>query len=197
MIRSWERPATGAAGALAARLAGQVPVLVTGRLRLRAPRIGDFGAYAGILMSDRAAGLGGPFDREGAWDDFCQAVAGWMLRGMGVWTIEARAGEAHAGGELLGFGYLWQEYGDPEPEIGWILTEAAEGKGYAREAAEAIRAHGFGPLGLATVVSYVDPGNTRSAALAERLGAVRDPRAEAALGAFVRVYRHNRPEGRA
>lgn len=212
MIRSWERPATGAAGALAARLAGQVPVLVTGRLRLRAPRIGDFGAYAGILMSDRAAGLGGPFDREGAWDDFCQAVAGWMLRGMGVWTIETRAagtpagethaGETHAGetlagGELLGFGYLWQEYGDPEPEIGWILTEAAEGKGYAREAAEAIRAHGFGPLGLATVVSYVDPGNSRSAAVAERLGAVRDPRAEAALGAFVRVYRHNRPEGRA
>ncbi len=194
MIRPWEMPATGAAAALAASLAEKVPELATARLRLRAPRIGDFEAYAGILMSDRAAGLGGPFDRKGAWDDFCQAVAGWMLRGMGVWTIEARAGEARAGGEVLGFGFLWQEYGDPEPEIGWILTEAAEGKGHAREAAEAIRAHGFGPLGMATVVSYVDPGNARSAALAERLGAVRDPLAEADLGASIRVYRHNRLE---
>lgn len=191
-VPPWERPATGAAAALAASLAERVPELATARLRLRAPRIADFQAYAGILMSDRAAGLGGPFGRRGAWDDFCQAVAGWMLRGMGVWTIEARAG-----GEVLGFGYLWQEYGDPEPEIGWILTEAAEGKGHAREAAEAIRAHGFGPLGMETVVSYVDPGNARSAALAERLGAVRDPRAEAVLGASVRIYRHPRPEGRA
>lgn len=191
MIRPWEMPATGAAAALAASLAERVPVLATERLTLRAPRIADFQPYAGILMSDRAAGLGGPFGRDGAWNDFCQAVAGWMLRGMGVWTIEARKGS-----EVLGFGYLWQEYGDPEPEIGWVMTGAAEGKGFAREAAEAIRAHAFGTLGLATVVSYVDEGNTRSVALAERLGAVRDPAAEAALARSVRVYRH-RPEGSA
>ncbi|MEZ5732221.1 MAG: GNAT family N-acetyltransferase [Paracoccaceae bacterium] len=185
MTRPWEQPATGPAATLAARLAELVPVLRTGRLILRAPVIGDFGTYADILMSDRAAGLGGPFDREGAWNDFCQAVAGWLLRGAGVWTI-TRATD----GECLGFGYLWQEYGDPEPEIGWVLTAAAEGQGYAREAAEAIRAHAFGTLGWPTVVSYIDIGNTRSARLAERLGATRDPLAEAAFGEPVMVYRH-------
>jgi RimJ/RimL family protein N-acetyltransferase len=191
MIRPWEMPPTGPAAALAARFADRVPALETPRLTLRAPQVGDFQPYAAIFMSDRAAGLGGPFDREGAWADFCQAVAGWMLRGMGVWTIAARTG-----GEVLGFGYLWQEYGDPEPEIGWVMTEAAEGKGMAREAAEAIRAHAFGTLGMATVVSYIDHDNDRSIALAERLGAVRDRGAEAAFAEPVRVYRHH-PEGRA
>lgn len=191
MMHAWERPSTGAAAAQAGAMSDLVPVLGTERLVLRAPLIGDFQPYAGIFMSGRAAGLGGPLDREGAWNDFCEAVAGWMLRGMGLWTIIEREG-----GVVLGFGYLWQEYGDPEPEIGWVLTEAAEGKGYAREAAEAIRAHAFDTLGMATVVSYVDHDNGRSIALAERLGAVRDPGAEAAMADPVRVYRH-RPEGRA
>ena len=189
MILPWEVPPAGPAAALAAGLADRVPVLSTRRLTLRAPQVADFQPYAAIFMSDRASGLGGPFDRAGAWADFCQAVAGWMLRGMGVWTIEPRGDD-----EVLGFGYLWQEYGDPEPEVGWVLTAAAEGKGYAREAAEAIRDYAFGTLGLSTIVSYFDHDNDRSIALAERLGAVRDLAAEAALADPVRVYRH-RAEG--
>jgi RimJ/RimL family protein N-acetyltransferase len=192
----WEAPPKGPAARTAAALAAAVPVIATERLTLRAPRVTDFDAYAAIFMSDRARFMGGPYDREGAWADFTQAVAGWLLRGMGAWTIEARAD-----GAVLGFLFLWQEFGDPEPELDWALIEAAEGKGYALEAARATLPHALALFGPGRLVSYIDEGNTASARLAERLGAVRDPAAELSLGdPALQIWRHGsaaapRPKG--
>ena len=81
----------------------------------------------------------------------------------------------------------------PETEIGWIMFEGGEGKGYAFEAAEAARTHVFETLGWDTAVSYIDPHNARSIALAERLGAVRDDSAERPHPDDL-VYRHPKPE---
>ncbi len=74
-----------------------------------------------------------------------------------------------------------------------------EGNGIATEAARACVAHAYDTLGWDTVVSYIDPDNARSIALAERLGATldtqatpptrKDPDATDAL-----VYRHPSPE---
>ncbi len=188
----WEAPLAGPAGETAARLAAAVPLLRTGRLVLRAPRVADFAAYAAIFTSDRAVYMDGPYDREGAWADFTQAVAGWLLRGIGVWTIE------HAEtGRILGFSFLWQEFGDPEPEIGWALAEGEEGQGFATEAARAILPHALAQFGAGGVVSYIDEGNDASARVAARLGARRDPAAEAALGHAVQVWRHHGTGGAA
>ena len=175
---------------LADALTALVPVIETERLRLRAPRLADYPAYEAVFTSDRAEFMGGPFSVEGAFNDFCQAVAGWMLRGAGAWTITARDDEA-----ALGWIYLWQEFGDPEPEIGWVLTEGAEGKGYAIEAARAALPRALELYGSGGVVSYVDAGNRRSARIALALGAVRDPEAEAAMGDDeLHIYRHFAPE---
>ena len=73
--------------------------------------------------------------------------------------------EGHAPLGLVG---LWFPEGWHEPEIGWILFEGAEGRGIAREAAEAARAHAYGTLGWTTAVSVIHPGNARSIALADR-----------------------------
>jgi RimJ/RimL family protein N-acetyltransferase len=64
----------------------------------------------------------------------------------------------------------------PERELGWILFDGAEGRGIATEAASALRdwAAARGWTGL---VSYIDPANHRSIALAQRLGARLDPHA--------------------
>ncbi len=62
----------------------------------------------------------------------------------------------------------------PEPELGWLLYPAAEGHGFAAEAACALRHWSQTECRLPTLVSYVDPGNVRSCRLAERLGAVLD-----------------------
>jgi RimJ/RimL family protein N-acetyltransferase len=54
------------------------------------------------------------------------------------------------------------------------------------------------PVGLPAIVSRIDPGNPRSAALARAPGAVRDPVAEAAFAGTddqgVEFRRHIRPE---
>lgn len=60
--------------------------------------------------------------------------------------------------------------GERSAEIGWILAPAWEGRGYATEASNAMLDLAFGRLGAKWVTAVVDAGNTRSIALAERLG---------------------------
>ncbi|MFN3673094.1 MAG: GNAT family N-acetyltransferase, partial [Bosea sp. (in: a-proteobacteria)] len=64
-----------------------------------------------------------------------------------------------------------------------------EGCGYAREAAEAMLSWARDIRELPSLVSYVDPENTRSAVLALRLGAILDPSAERPAPEDL-VYRH-------
>ena len=181
---------TGQAAALAEALAALVPVIETPRLRLRAPRLADYPAYEAVFVSQRSVHIGGPFSAEEAFKDFCQAVAGWMLRGAGAWTITAKGTDA-----ALGWVYLWHEFGDPEPEFGWVLTDAAEGHGYASEAARAVLPRALDAYGPGGVVSYIDAANDRSARIATALGARRDLVAEAALGeADLHIYRHHAPK---
>ncbi len=185
----WEAAPTGRAATRAAALQAALPRLETARLVLRAPVIGDFAPYREILMSDRAVHMGGPLDRRDSWLDFAQCVANWHLRGHGLFTIATKA--TH---ETVGFTLICMEHGDREPELGWFLTEAGEGHGYALEAAAALRDWGHDALDLPALVSYIDPPNIRSIRLAERLGGWYDTQASEALsreqGEEVCVYRH-------
>ncbi|MDW4550627.1 GNAT family N-acetyltransferase [Defluviimonas sp. D31] len=165
-----------------------IPELTTERLILRAPRVADFADYAGILMSDRAVHMGGPYDRRAAWLDFFAETASWPLRGYGPFAMEDRAT-----GAFVGMSILHYEITDPEPELGWMVTEEAEGRGFAFEAAVATRDYVFDTLGWDSIASYIAPGNRRSVTLAERLGARLDAaaaRPEACPGCL--VYRHDR-----
>ena len=181
----------GDAARIAAAIAAAVPEIRTDRLVLRAPRLDDYPAYEAVFRSERARHMGGPFDAKAAFADFCQGVAGWLLRGAGMWTL-CRHGEAAP----LGWLSLWQAFDDPEPELGWVLCAAAEGRGYAYEAAAAVLPHAADLYGPGGFVSYIDPDNLRSARLAERLGARRDPAAERGFGTPLHVYRHAQPENR-
>lgn len=172
--------------ALRHAICSAVPVFTTDRVHLRAPVLADWPAYRAVFLSDRAKHIDGPYDEAGAWADFCEAVAGWLLRGAGMWTITLKGDDA-----ALGWIYLWQQKGDPEPEIGWVLTEAAEGKGYALEAARAVLPHAVALFGAGGFVSYIAEGNDASARLALRLGALRDAAAETAYDdPALHVYRH-------
>lgn len=166
-------------------LAG-TPVLTTARLRLRAPMVRDWPAWRVFALSPRAALLG-PFDAFSAWHAFGHAIGHWVLRGFGWFTLTRRGSD-----DAIGLAGPWRPETWPEPEIGWALFDRAdEGHGFAFEAVAAVRDFAFRVLGWTTAVSYIDPANTRSIALARRLGARRDD-AAARLPAApeAQVWRH-------
>ncbi|WP_416884300.1 GNAT family N-acetyltransferase [Marivita sp.] len=164
-----ETASTGVAASIAAQLSEQVPVLRTDRLVLRAPRVGDFDCLADIACSERGRGIGGPMTRADAWREFVQLSSGWMLHGHGGWTLE----DAQTG-DVLGFVLIGFEPGDLEPELGFLLDAKAEGQSIAYEAGRCILDFATDVLKWTTLVSYIDPANSRSIALAERLGAEPD-----------------------
>lgn len=145
------------------------PTLTTERLTLRPIVLDDFGDYAKLMASTRATYMGGPFDLSAAWGLFCHEVALWHLAGHGGLAIALRSTGKCIGQVGINHGPLF-----PERELGWQLYEDYEGHGYITEAAKALLAWAFDELKLATLVSYVDPGNVRSAAVAKRLGGVLD-----------------------
>jgi ribosomal-protein-alanine N-acetyltransferase len=167
----------------------EIPVLETARLRLRGPRIDDFGAYADFRASPRTVHVGGPFGRDTAWHQFCALAGHWMLRGFGRWMVALRDTD-----EPVGIVGPFQPEIWPGPELAWSLFDGAEGKGYAQEAAIAARDHAFRVLGWTAPISVIGPDNTRSIALARRLGAYPDGTWDHPSLGKLHIWRH--PEQR-
>ncbi|NUB44799.1 GNAT family N-acetyltransferase [Fertoebacter nigrum] len=169
------------------------PTLHTARLTLRPLCMADYPAFAAFMASPRSAHMGGPYDTFGTWALFCHDAGQWALFGHGGLMIDLTATGETVGSVCLSHGPLF-----PEPELGWFLYDGHEGKGYATEAATALRDWAFATLGLTTMVSYVDPPNRASAAVAKRLGASLDPDAPRQPGdEGDLVFRHPRPQATA
>lgn len=166
--------------------------LETERLTLRKPNASDWPAFRDFYASDRSKGVGGPTHIGPSWRHFAAELGHWEIRGFGMWAVTLRGNDQCVG--LIG---PWTPEDWPETEVGWmIFDETLEGKGIATEAAQAAVAHAYAVLGWDTVVSYVGPGNTRSASLAQKLGAVHD--ADAPVPdryPDTIVFRHPKPEG--
>ena len=166
-----------------------IPTIETERLRLRAPRMEDFAAYAAFRGSQRARILGGPFSEAVAFEQLAAILGHWHLRGFGRFMVAERASDAPLG--IVGpfYPFDW-----PEPEIAWSVFEEAEGKGIAYEAAYAARAFAYETLGWETAISCVAPDNTRSIRLAERLGATFERALDIPDLGDLHIYRHPAPE---
>jgi len=107
----------------------------------------------------------------------------WALRGTGGYAIEERSLN-----KVIGMTGLWHPYDFSEPELYWSIFRGFHGKGYATEAAAAVRDWAINVKGI-SVMSFVSPENIPSIRVAERLGAIRD--ANSALGGVSKlVFRH-------
>jgi len=147
-----------------------VPRLEGENLILRAPRMGDFEAWATFFASDRSVHEGGPKDRHAAWQHWAADVALWTLKGYGPFGVEDRATGANLGevGIYHGEGY-------PAPELGWFVVPDAEGKGVALAAARLVLDWVRETFDWPHITNIIAPANTRSIALGLRLGGVIDP----------------------
>ena len=163
------------------------PTITTERLTLRAPMPADAPTFIEFYKTDRAQYVGGPKDDRRGWEFFCTEIGHWVMRGYGMFVVTF-----HDDDTPLGIVGHWNPKTWPEQEVGWVIFDPnLEGQGIAYEAAKAVIDYTWTTLKWDTIVSYIAYPNTRSVALAERLGAVRDENAEVPGTAY--VYRHPRP----
>ncbi|QBF29935.1 GNAT family N-acetyltransferase [Thalassococcus sp. S3] len=141
-----------------------IPTLETERLLLRAPTLSDYPAYEAFYASPRAAGAGGQSHGIHVWRQFAALSGHWHLLGFGWWIIEYEGAPA-------GFCGLHNPPQKALPELGWAVYAHAEGKGIAFEATSAALAYAHRSGRFPHLASYIINGNTRSEALARRLGA--------------------------
>lgn len=165
-------------------MADHIPVVETERLRLRAPKLADLAPLSAFYATERSHFVGGPLDARSVNRNMMSVFGSWALRGHGLWHIAERATDAFLGWAGIIYAPDWHE-----PELGWMVISSSEGHGIAFEAATAARAYAARHLGHDGVISYIAPRNTRSAALARRLGAAFE-REDTLSGNPVHVYRH-------
>ena len=165
------------------------PLLETDRLRLCPPGPADLDAMMAFLGDERSRFYGGPFAEGPAWEKFATYVGQWVLRGYGMFAVRLKDS-----GETVGMAGPYHPAPFPEPEMCWLLTaDKHDGKGYASAASRAVLRRLFADLGWTTCVSYIDPANAPSQALARRLGALPDPAAPAGI-ASCKTWRHRAQE---
>ncbi len=167
-----------------------IPTIATPRLTLRAARLEEFDTFAGFLASEHSRYMDGPVSRDAAWTCFTGDIAGWALQGFGGLMIEHQ-------GAVIGQVALGQPPRFPEVELGWLVYPAHMGRGYATEAAAALRDWAWSHTRIPTLVSYISPDNAASRALAKKLGAVVDRAAARPDGEGPDdcvVYRHPAPD---
>ena len=146
------------------------PLLTTERLVLRGPERSDLPAFTRFMTSAPSmAAQGETVTAQQAWFGYLAGIGHWHWHGFGFFTVALRQT-----GHPVGRVGLIKHAGWPEVELAWHLFDGAEGKGFATEAALTVKRWAHEDLGLERLESYIDRRNTRSQAVAKRLGAVTD-----------------------
>lgn len=146
------------------------PVLETERLILRGPLHSDLAEQTRFMTSSpRMQTQGETVSADQAWFGFLIGVGHWQWHGFGFFTLVARGQDLPLGRVGLLKHSNW-----PQVELAWHLFEGAEGKGYATEAARAVRTWAHKAHGFQHLVSYIDRDNLRSQRVAHRLDAKTD-----------------------
>jgi RimJ/RimL family protein N-acetyltransferase len=148
-------------------------VIETKRLILRAWRDADLEPYADVMVDpDVGKWLGGPFDRQQAYERVARFRANLADTGLGRLAIERKCD-----GRMIGHCGLAHTPESlpvaPGIEIGWALAPDTWGAGYAAEAAAAVIVDGFAKHDLSEILAFTGETNLRSQAVMQRVGMVR------------------------
>ena len=143
-------------------------VLETERLRLREWTRDDVGALAEIVGDPVTMRFWpAPLSYEAAQGWIERAIASYAANGFGRWALEERAT-----GTLIGDCGIARNVvnGVEENDLGYIVHHPYWRRGYASEAALAVRDYGVQQLGLGRLVANMATEHHGSAAVARKLG---------------------------
>ncbi len=129
--------------------------------------------------------MGGPRDVEKVRQTLQEEVRSDSSDPIRFWPVVEKAS-----GRVIGDCGLTRKEVDGRDEIELVYVFAADswGKGYATEAAAALRDYAFGQLGLPRIIALIDPENTASARVAEKVGMRFEKEVVRAGGARRRMY---------
>ena len=147
-------------------------VLETPRLRLREMADGDLD-FVAAMLSDPGVMRHYPkvLSREEAREWIDRQRKRYAADGHGLWLVEALPGTASRGEPVGQVGLVTQEIdGRREPEIGYLIHSRFWRRGYATEAALAVREEAFGRFAYDHAISLIRPENLPSQGVARRLG---------------------------
>jgi RimJ/RimL family protein N-acetyltransferase len=175
----------------------ETPRIETERLVLRRWDVtGDLDAYASICGDPevmRYIGDGSVATRDESAEQLERYETAWREHGFGLFALERRDT-----GELIGnTGLAIPDFLPeilPAVEIGWRLGRAHWRYGFATEAAHAVLAFAWDPVGLDRVVSVHAVGNDPSGNVMQKIGMRLDRETvHPKNGRAVRVYAIDRP----
>jgi RimJ/RimL family protein N-acetyltransferase len=153
----------------------EIPILETERLRLRGHTLADF-AHTGPMWRDDSVMVymgGRPLTLEESWTRFLRYAGHWVVLGFGYWVIQEKATGDFVG--EIGLGDFKRDL-EPSlhgvPELGWVLTPAKHGRGYATEAAKAVLRWGREHFGPSEFSCIIHPEHRASLNVAKKCGFV-------------------------
>jgi RimJ/RimL family protein N-acetyltransferase len=142
--------------------------LATQRLSLRPWRDDDVEPFTALCNDPDVMAYYPAFqtrDQCGAWIERQQDH--FARHGFGLWALELQAQPGFIG--YTGLQHVpFEAAFTPAVELGWRLSRACWGHGYASEAARAAITFAFETLQLRELVAFVIPANTRSTAVCMR-----------------------------
>lgn len=117
-------------------------------------------------------------------------TASYRTLGYGLWAVVDKSSQRLVG--YCGLSAIEVE-GRPEVEVGYRLARDCWGRGLGTEAAAAARDVAFGRLRLPRLIAIIDPRNTASQRVAEKIGLTYEKDATV-FGVRLRVYAEARGE---
>jgi ribosomal-protein-alanine N-acetyltransferase len=145
-----------------------IPEFETDRLRLRAfapDDLDDLYAVFGDREVMKYISGGKPRTKDATRKGLLRSIAGWRERGFGLWAVAEKKSN-----RVVGYCGLMYLEDTPDVELAYGLAKSAWGKGFATEAARVALQFGLAELKLRRIVAVVNPRNTASQRVLEKLG---------------------------
>ncbi|WP_074267162.1 GNAT family N-acetyltransferase [Paraburkholderia phenazinium] len=150
-------------------------LLETDRLIMRPHVRADFDdSFAMWSDSEVTRFIGGqPSTREETWSRLLRYVGHWTMLGFGYWAVRDKVSGTFIG--EIGFANFERQT-EPSlggmPEVGWALTPAAQGRGYATEGVRAALKWADAKWPAADTACIIAPENAPSLRVAQKCGYV-------------------------